>query len=592
MEIEAKFQIPDAESLRRLSEIQELAGFALSEGRLQELSDTYLDTGQWSILAAGYTCRRRVSEAQTLITLKQLRPADELLHRREEFEVVLPGDVPLAWWPEGPARDLVSRILGEEPLREMFQLHQTRILRKVGPESHPVAELSLDTVTVSGLDSPYFEVEIELLEGGTEADVELLAKTLQGEWGFVPQPLSKFQRAADALRAKQEESAAGGAPAEVQGTPAEVQGTAVQRGPVEDPSAQREEGEPAAVAPKESKRDARQVRESSEVVVLEKPGLTPDDTMAEAAAKTLLFHLLRMEQHEEGTREGEDAEELHVMRVATRRMRAALRVFDGFLDPSTLKPFLRGMRATGRTLGVVRDLDVFKIKTQAYIDSLPPEEQGGLEPLMDAWAVERELARDKMLAFLDSDRYARFRDRFDEFLRTPGAGALPRQNAQGEPLPGRVRDVLPSVLFEHLATVRAFDEWVAAPGVPLIRFHQLRIASKGLRYTLEFFQEVLGPGSKPLIDKTKLLQDHLGDLQDAIVTCEVLLGFLTSGTWGPPKPGKSVPLRPLLGASGVASFLAVKEAEIERLLRTFPPVWEQIRGPEFSVPLAALVGAL
>jgi len=64
MEIEAKFRIPDQESLRRLSEIQELAGFPLSEGCAEELSDTYLDTGQWTILAAGYTCRRRVSESQ------------------------------------------------------------------------------------------------------------------------------------------------------------------------------------------------------------------------------------------------------------------------------------------------------------------------------------------------------------------------------------------------------------------------------------------------------------------------------------------------------------------------------------------------
>jgi hypothetical protein len=35
-----------------------------------------------------------------------------------------------------------------------------------------------------------------------------------------------------------------------------------------------------------------------------------------------------------------------------------------------------------------------------------------------------------------------------------------------------------------------------------------------------------------------------------------------------------------------------KAAASNRLLRTFPPVWEQIRLPEFSVPLAVLVGAL
>jgi CHAD domain-containing protein len=156
-----------------------------------------------------------------------------------------------------------------------------------------------------------------------------------------------------------------------------------------------------------------------------------------------------------------------------------------------------------------------------------------------------------------------------------------------------VDDVLPAVLFERLATVKAFDEWITRDDAPLIRFHQLRIASKGLRYTLEFFQEVLGSDCKALVDKTKLLQDHLGDLQDAVVTCDVLLGFLSSGTWGPPRLSRKDPRQMFpVNAPGLATYLAVKQNEIERLMNTFGPVWSQIRGSEFSRPLAALVGAL
>ena len=111
------------------------------------------------------------------------------------------------------------------------------------------------------------------------------------------------------------------------------------------------------------------------------------------------------------------------MRVATRRMRAALRVFADYLDAAEYKPFLRMVRMTGRELGAVRDLDVFRIKTQAYVDSLLPEEQSGLDPLMDAWAAERERARGELIEYLDSDRYQRFKEKFEHFLRTPGAGA-------------------------------------------------------------------------------------------------------------------------------------------------------------------------
>ncbi len=341
------------------------------------------------------------------------------------------------------------------------------------------------------------------------------------------------------------------------------------------------------------KRERRQPFLGDGLETLTKPGLTADDTMSGAANKLLLYHLQRMMKHETGTREGEDPEELHDMRVATRRMRAALRVFADYLDAAEYKPFLRMVRMTGRELGAVRDLDVFRIKTQLYIDSLPPEEQSGLAPLMDAWANERDRARAELIDYLDSDRYQRFKEKFEHFLRTPGVGAGPAFGATGEPLPTRVGDVLPAIVFERLASVRAFDQAITRPGAPLSRFHELRIAGKGLRYTLEFFQEVLGPGSKPLIETTKVVQDHLGDLQDAVVTCDVLLGFLGSGTWGPPRPTRKEARFPFpVNAPGVAAYLAVKQTEIDALMGTFGPVWDEIRSSKFSQPLSALLGAL
>ena len=53
------------------------------------------------------------------------------------------------------------------------------------------------------------------------------------------------------------------------------------------------------------------------------PGVGANDSMAQAAQKILAFQFDRVEKHEAGTLEGTDTEELHDMRVATRRMRAA-----------------------------------------------------------------------------------------------------------------------------------------------------------------------------------------------------------------------------------------------------------------------------
>ena len=72
MEIEAKFALSDLETLRRLQTIDHLAGFALSASRVKQVRDTYLDTVDRLILAAGYACRQREQDEGVLVTLKGL----------------------------------------------------------------------------------------------------------------------------------------------------------------------------------------------------------------------------------------------------------------------------------------------------------------------------------------------------------------------------------------------------------------------------------------------------------------------------------------------------------------------------------------
>ncbi|OQY19122.1 MAG: hypothetical protein B6I34_09910, partial [Anaerolineaceae bacterium 4572_32.1] len=321
------------------------------------------------------------------------------------------------------------------------------------------------------------------------------------------------------------------------------------------------------------------------------PGLQADDSMAEAARKTFSFHFQRMLYHEPGTRLGQDIEELHDMRVATRRMRAALRVFENYLDMKQMSPFIKGLRHTGRILGAVRDLDVFWEKTQSYLNTLPPERQSELEPLRAAWEAERKRTREQMLTYLDSDRYIHFRERFGKFLQKSNAGALPILSKKGEPLPNRLRHVAPLAVHQRLVALQAYDEWVTGPDVPLERLHRLRIAAKRLRYTLEYFQEVLASEAKQVIKEIKSLQDHLGDLQDAVVASNILRDFLIWGTWGSIHKKKSFPPSTPIIAPGVAAYLSARQSELEHLIETFPQIWAQFKDPEFKrLVTATMVG--
>jgi CHAD domain-containing protein len=319
--------------------------------------------------------------------------------------------------------------------------------------------------------------------------------------------------------------------------------------------------------------------------------LTADDTMASAAVQVLAEHFARMLDHEDGTRADEDPEHLHDMRVATRRQRAALRVFAANLDPEVMRPYKKALRHTGRALGAVRDLDVFLIKTQRYLETLPAERSDDLEPLLAAWRAERAHARRRLLTHLDSQGFARFKSRFATALAAPHRLTVALPGERSEPVPQRLQHVLPAVLFERAATVWAFADVLGSEHVPLWRYHQLRKASKGLRYTLEFFADVLGPDARPLIKDVKRLQDHLGDLQDAVVCSDVIRTFLLWGTWQRPDDLRET-VDEMIVAPGVAAYLAARQAEMIELVRTFPPVWAAVSGGDFRRRLAELVASL
>jgi CHAD domain-containing protein len=348
---------------------------------------------------------------------------------------------------------------------------------------------------------------------------------------------------------------------------------------------------PAAVAPVRRAAPAPAARAATPKRRI-RPGIRASDTMAEAAFKTLRFHLDRMLAHEAGTRDGGDPEDLHDMRVATRRMRAALRVFGPYLDARTMHPVNRGLRNTGRVLGAVRDLDVFHEKTLKYLETLPEQRRDELEPLLRVWRERRDEARADLLAYLDGARYPAFVESFGALLDDPARAALPYVTADQEALPHRVALVLPSTLYDRVAAVWAFDDVVGGHDTPLPRFHRLRIAGKAMRYTFEFFEEVLGPGAAPLIQTTKDMQDHLGDLQDAVVTCTILRNFLTWGTWDQPSGGGRRRIMPMIVAPGVAAYLAARQAELNELVDTFPAMWTKVRGEAFGHGLAAVIGDL
>ena len=318
--------------------------------------------------------------------------------------------------------------------------------------------------------------------------------------------------------------------------------------------------------------------------VRKQAGIKENDRMAEAGRKILHFHFAHMLAHEEGTRNGQDIEELHDMRVATRRMRAAFEVFGPYFRRKVVKKHLKRLRTAGRALGRMRDLDVSVEKAQRYLETLPEEERRGLDPLLNAWEQERTTERDQLLAYLDSENYQQFKQEFNEFVSTPGNGVP--HISETVPTPNLVHHVVPVLIQTRLAALRAHEQIVTNASVE--QLHALRIEFKRLRYAMEFFREVLGGEARQVIDEIKTLQDHLGDLNDANVACQSL-GELIE-TWEERQVDR--PIQERQNPEPVVAYLAAKHAERHNLMITFPKAWSQFNRPETLKNIALSISGL
>jgi len=112
--------------------------------------------------------------------------------------------------------------------------------------------------------------------------------------------------------------------------------------------------------------------------------------------------------------------------------------------------------------------------------------------------------------------------------------------------------------------------------------HQLRIAGKWLRYTLEFVGEALGPEAKPLIEKVVAMQDHLGLMNDADVSALKARALLVeqAGTLTDDE------------TAAIASYLTSREREVARLKRGAVAPWRALASTTYRHALGRAIAGL
>ncbi len=239
------------------------------------------------------------------------------------------------------------------------------------------------------------------------------------------------------------------------------------------------------------------------------PGAAPSDGDADVLAEYLGAQRDALRENEAGVRAG-DAEAVHDMRVATRRLRSTLRTFRPLLPAERTEPLRGELRWLGERLGAVRDGDVMAARLLSAVEAEPPELIVGpvAQRIPERLGARTGAARDELTEALDNPRYQRILDELDQLASGSGAerGQLLRRARQ--------------------ALRRADRRLAAADGAtgpdrdPLL--HEARKAYKRARYAAEAVGPLAGKPARRLVKALTRLQDVLGAHQDAVVTGELL----------------------------------------------------------------------
>jgi len=244
--------------------------------------------------------------------------------------------------------------------------------------------------------------------------------------------------------------------------------------------------------------------------------LTPETAPRLCARQLILERVAELAKHEAGTRAGEDIEALHDMRVASRRLREALEIFQFRFPPKIYdRLYARGRRIT-RALGQARNADVavdYFAKLLAGSQDLI--EQIALQDILRRLAKQQTRLRAKMQEELDKVQSANLLPRFEKAFDNLAQNPASRQRGSRTALQ-LARRLFAQRLREIFACYRLIHGESDVEGL-----HNLRIAVKKLRYALETLDFTAGEHAKENLKFFKKLQTVLGDLHDRDVFLEI-----------------------------------------------------------------------
>lgn len=466
-----------------------------------EHEDRYLDDALGSLQLAGQGLRLRVADDGAVLCWKgKGRKTPEGAITRREIE--LP-------WTNRPlpthARELPPRLRREveplvagAPLKPVVRLHVRRDRRQL---NEGMAELALDHVKVTdcgaGTHAEFTELELEVKQGDADRWVGAI-EALTQQLDLAPSEENKLARSLRMLG--------------------------------------------LALPPKST------------------PNITADTPAAHALWLYSNTQLDKMRRMEAGARAGTLPNAMRKFRVAGRRARSALKAFGTVSDPVKQlvgpedRDFIRTLlQQTGRMSGPVREFDVMLESLPDVTAELAGFLRENVPAIAGVWMEMRHQAHTEFLRFLeDEQRLTNMRDARERITRHL------QTSSQDSPL--TLGEIAGYAVSGAARRVRKRGRVFGNDG-DNESAHDLRLAVKRLRYTMEVVAPAFGKRTNRWLTRTAKLQSILGRFHDADLARQWLLD------WGA-LHGASVPGNALMAVGALASVFGNRAADARRELTT------------------------
>lgn len=436
------------------------------------LRSIYFDTANRDLSAEGIVLRIRTSDgANPVLTLKQPATGRHGPFHRSESEVPVPGMTPmLALFGPEIVADLL-RITGGRPLEAQFETRvsrQTRHLASGGAEIEAAFDDGL-VVLPDGRNLALCEIELELKSGDAGSLYDLARAAVDA----LPLTLDVTSKSEKGFQLKS------GKP------PLAVKSVALDLG----------------------------------------RSTTLEDMMVRVLSSTVLQFVSNWTP----LHQTDEAEPIHQLRVALRRMRSALKIFGRAVNHAGFDDLREDAKRIATALGRARELDAFRDNARKGLMASATRPAG-----CDALMKRVELRR--KTSYADARAMIAGKETTDFILRIESA--LARHAWRVDVTAAESAVLQGSARAFSAATLERLRQRVLKRGRKLGKRseeerHRLRIALKDLRYAMEFSAGLFGHSRRlqHWLGHIAALQDILGARNDAATTAQ-LLHDITAGASG------------------------------------------------------------